>query len=224
MKILFLNCAGRKNVYVNSYIKKNNIDIAILAESKNIRNKMSREYKNSFISTHNYGISIITNQKIKVSEVDYIINDDELKKLINIDNQKERILDISIKNYHILAVHIDYGFYNLFAMNAIKEYLKNHKIDIIIGDFNSGYLNDNLDYKNGGILFQNGYLYFRNYEDMGYVNMKKNCGIYSFESKKSKRKFRIDHCFVKDKKVNVEYIDEFLELKVSDHKGILLEL
>lgn len=223
MKILFLNCANRKNDYVKKYAKDYNIDMIILAESKNIRNKISCEFNNSFVSKYNYGISVFSNINMNVKDVDYIINDVELQNIIHNDNYKNRILDIAINDYHILAVHIDYGFYNPFAMNKIDEYIRKNKIDMIVGDFNSGYLNDNLDYKKGGIIFQNGYLYFKKYEEMGYINAKKDCGLYSFASKRGNKKFRIDHCFSKNINLNVEYIEDFLNLNVSDHKGILID-
>lgn len=222
MKILFLNCANRKDcIYLKNYVISNNIDIVILAESKNVRKELSKEFKYTFLSSYKFGLTVLSRIPFKVEDIKYIIDDDRLR--LDNDNYYERILNINIRNLNILAAHVDYGFYNPFAMIAIEEYLNSKDVDIIIGDFNSGFINDNLNYKTGGVLFQNGYLYFKKYEDKGYVDLNKNKGMYSFVTRNKTNFFRIDHCFVKDINLKVKYIDEFLEKNVSDHKGILVE-
>jgi len=35
--------------------------------------------------------------------------------------------------------------------------------------------------------------------------------------------YRLDHCFIKKGNCSVNYVDEFLENRISDHKGILIE-
>jgi endonuclease/exonuclease/phosphatase family metal-dependent hydrolase len=223
MKIFFLNCANRCIYnYLNKYIKLNDVDIVILAESKNVKKEISKDFKYFFLSSYKYGLTILSKFPFKIQEIKYVIDDENLR--IDNNNYKERIFNISVCNLNIVAVHIDYGFYNPFAMNAIEEYLKENDVDIIIGDFNSGYITDNLNYKSSGIIFQNGYLYFKKYEEKGFVDLNKNKKLYSFISRRNNNYFRIDHCFVKNKKIIVEYVDEFLDNKISDHKGIKVEI
>ena len=122
MKILFLNCANRKNCeYLKNYVISNNVDIVILAESKNVRKELSKEFKYTFLSSYKFGLTVLSKIPFKVEEIKYIIDDDRLR--INNDNYCERVLNINIKNLNILAAHVDYGFYNPFAMIAIEKYL-----------------------------------------------------------------------------------------------------
>ena len=56
MKILFLNCANRKDCeYLKNYVISNNVDIVILAESKNVRKELSKEFKYAFLSSYKFG-------------------------------------------------------------------------------------------------------------------------------------------------------------------------
>lgn len=225
MKILFLNCDNRRNgQYVIDYVKNNNIDIAILTESKNIRNAMADLFEYSFVSDYKYGLTIASNMPFKSKNIDYLIYDERLRARICNDNYRERVIATEFDNLHIISAHVDYGFYNPFAMDAIDDYINKNDVDIILGSFNSGYINDNLDYQNGGLVFQNGYRYFSKYEQKGFIDPNKDKQMYSFISVRSKRKFRLDHCFIKNIKANVSYVNEFLTLNISDHKGILVEI
>lgn len=224
MNILYLNCANRKNSdYLEYYLEKNNIDLLILSESNNIKNNIKDIFKYKYVSKYKYGLTVCSNYEFKIKPIEYVIEDSNLN--INNDNYKERIMNIVFNKLSIVGVHIDYGFYNPFAMNALYKYLSMHNnVDIVIGDFNSGYLNDNLDYMNGGIIFQNGFLYFNEFEKLGYCNIGKNKGLYSFVSPRNNKKYRIDHCFSKINNIDVEYIDEFLENNISDHKALLVKV
>ena len=222
IKILYLNCANRKNQsQIKQYLLNNNIDIAILADANSIKNLNIDEYPFRFASKYVLGMFILSKYEFSTSSIDYTIDDKRIG--INPDKHQDRLVEIKLTSgLNILAVYVDYGWYNTFAMRAIEDYIKTNDINIIIGDFNSGYIDDNIDLDTGGVKFQNGYLFFDRYEKMGFFDPHKGSGTYTHINQVKKRRFRLDHCFIKDKSIQVEHIDDFLDNNISDHKGLLV--
>ncbi len=221
MKIFFLNCNNRGiSDKINELVQDEKLDMVILAESNNILELDGFTYV--FRSQHKLGLRVFSKINFLVEELNYIIDNEKLLK--ENTKQYDRLINIQLENgVSVFATHIDYGWYNPFAMNKLLEEAENRKPNIIIGDFNSGYIEDSIDYETGGIVFQNGYLYFDKLEDMGYVDLLKGKGLYTHINTRSKRRFRIDHCFNKNINDRVTHVDTFLEDKVSDHAGLICE-
>lgn len=181
----------------------------------------------SFLLCQNISLDYIFFSKIdfSIDEIPYIIENKMTG--INNDMHRLRVVSISLTNgLKNLATHVDYSWYNPFAMRAIEEYLNKNSscIDVIIGDFNSGYIEDSLDISTGELVFHAGYLYFNRYENLGFVDPLKGKNEFTFISQRSKRRFRIDHCFIKNTEHSVRYIDYFLNKCISDHKAILVTI
>lgn len=224
INLLYLNCANRKNKEsIKDYLLKNNIDIAVLADANSIKDLDINAFPFRFISKFPLGMVILSKEDFTVSSIDYTINDQRIG--INPNRHKDRIVSITLSSgLKILSVYVDYGWYNTFAMRAIEDYIKSNETDIIVGDFNSGYIDDNIDLDTGGVVFQNGYLFFTRYEDLGFFDPYKGSGTFTHINQVKKRRFRLDHCFIKNAAIKVEHIDEFFDKNISDHKGLLISI
>ncbi len=224
MKVLFLNCANRKRANdIEQYLINNDIDVAILADAKSISKMRLVEYPYVFESETRFGLFILSKIDFSIKSIDYTI--DDIRININPDRHRDRILSIEFSSgYKILAVYVDYGWYNTFAMRCIEDYILKNKVDIIVGDFNSGYIDDNIDLNTGGTVFQNGFLFFKRYEELGFFDPYKGSNTFTHINKVKKRRFRLDHCFIKDKNITVNHVDEFLDKGISDHKGLYINI
>ena len=231
MKIFFLNCNKR---YYSSWndiresLRRKSIDIKdidafILAEACHF-NPKSEEFE-VYDNTKKYknALKIFSKKTFnEPEEIKYIVENDIIKKRYPDGHHRYRLLNFIVDKIRITAVHVDHGWYNFIAMKALEASIEKFKSDIIIGDFNSGYISDCLDVQEGGLIFQNGLLFFSKYETLGYTDPLKNSDEYTFINKRSNRKFRIDHCFIKKtSNYEVKYIDT---LDISDHKGILVTI
>ena len=224
MRILFLNCANRKHINeIKDYLFSNSIDVAILADSNCISKMPIEDYPFKFVSENRFGLFILSKIDFLVESLKYTIDDNRIG--IDPDKHKDRVINIKLENnFNILSAYVDYGWYNTFAMRCIEDYVESNNVDMIVGDFNSGYIDDNLDLNTGGIVFQNGFLFFTRYEKLGYFDPYKGTNTFTHINQAKKRRFRLDHCFIKDKNIRVNHVDEFLENGISDHKGLLMEI
>lgn len=229
MKILFLNCNKRTKRFLASlekWVKRHHVDIVILAEACYF-DCVFDAYPYTFVvedKSYRNALKVFAKYPFNIEEINYTVDNDIVKQKFAENMQRYRLLNLDFHDFRMTAVYVTAGWYNYLAMRALEDNLPFFKPDLILGDFNSGYVDDDL-HAPSSLIFMNGFLFFNRFEKMGYVDRQKGLGLYSYKSKVRDNAFRIDHCFMKaDKNYKVSYVLEFLEKNISDHAGVLVEL
>ena len=226
MKIFFLNCNKRTDKFlapVYKWVKRNKPDVIVLAEACYFDCSFDGYY--SFVpedKAYKNALKVFARQKFAVEELNYVVHHDIVALKYPENLQRFRLLNLDFGDWRMTAVYVTSGWYNYLAMRQIQKAMLEFSPDLVLGDFNSGYVNDDLQAPSS-IIFLNEFLFFNEFENLRYFDPKKNSGEYSFKGRIGGHKFRIDHCFVRQgKKYEVSYLQEFLDNGISDHAGVLV--
>ena len=136
------------------------------------------------------------------------------------DKYKERMVFVEYLGKKLLVVKApkQKPYKQIFIVNLLQK-VKELVPSIIIGNFNTGYLEDALDSSN--FKFTTGYISFTSLETDGYNDPMKGLNEFSYESDRGDRE-RIDHVFVNEEIVEAKYVD--MLYYGYDHKAIKLKL
>jgi hypothetical protein len=210
--VYYQNCKKRKanQLDILEYAFKDKPDLIILAEASSFDFKLFKDYKFQYLSNNKSGLNILSKFELQLEFIQF-----ESKESRN----KDRIALIKFDNIHIIAVHIPAETnYHYQAMDKLLG-LDLTEIDLIVGDFNTGYRTDS---DVNGIQFKSGDRNFPLLESIGFTNHGKGKGIKSYRNNLNGNLVRIDHAFIKNSSTKIEYIDFISE--GFDHKGIKVTL
>jgi hypothetical protein len=210
--VYYQNCKKRKanQLAILEYAIKENPELIILSEASSFDFKIFRDYKFQYLSNNKSGLNIFSNYELQLEFIQF-----ESKESRN----KDRIALIKFDNIHIIAVHIPAETnYHYQAMDKLLG-LDLTEIDLIVGDFNTGYRTDS---DINGIQFKSGDKNFPLLESNGFINYGKGQGIKSYRNNRNGNLVRIDHAFIKNSCTKVEYV--YFLSEGFDHKGIKVTL
>jgi hypothetical protein len=210
--VYYQNCKKRKanQLAILEYANKEKPDLIILAEACSFDFKLFKNYKFHYLSNNKNGLNIVSNIKLKIEFIQFDTKE---------NRNKHRIALIRLDSIHIIAVHIPAETnYHYQAMEKLVS-LDLKMIDLILGDFNTGYKTDS---DINGIQFKSGDKNFLLLESIGLTNYGKGKGIKSYRNNRNGNLVRIDHAFIKKSSTKIEYVDLLSE--GFDHKGIKVAL
>lgn len=224
MKVFFLDCGGRTRFTgkLVAHLLKHDYDLIFLADAKEIVNDVNKclsDY-NLVKSNYQYGINILSKETVKTLDIPLKSNHKEVDKKYTMDKYKERMIFVEYLDKKLLVVKTpnQKPYKQIFIVNLIQK-VKELGPSIIIGNFNTGYLEDALD--NSSFKFTTGYISFASLENEGYIDPMKGINEYSFESERGDRE-RIDHVFINEPFDEAKYVD--MLYYGYDHKAIKLKL
>lgn len=224
MKIFFLDCGGRTRFTSKlvSHLLKHDYDLIFLADAIEIVNDVHKclpEYQLNK-AHYQYGINILSKENVKTTDIPLKSNHKEVDKKYTMDKYKERMMYVEYLGKKLMVVKSPRSkpYKQIFIVNLIQK-AKELNPSVIIGNFNTGYLEDALDTSN--FKFTTGYISFASLENDGYVDPMKGKNEYSYESDRGDRE-RIDHVFVNTDIVEAKYVD--MLYYGYDHKGIKVKL
>lgn len=224
MKIFFLDCGGitRFTQKLVTHLIKHDYDLIFLADATAIVNDVNKSLANYklFKTAYQYGINVLSKEDVKITDIPLKSNHKEVDKKYTMDKYKERMIFVEYLDKNIMVVKSPRNkpYKQIFIVNLIQK-VKELNPSIIIGNFNTGYLEDALD--NNNFKFTTGYIAFASFENVGFVDPMKGLCEFSFESDRGDRE-RIDHVFVKEDIVEAKYVD--MLYYGYDHKAIKLKL
>ena len=224
MKIFFLDCGGRTRFTSKlvNHLLKHDYDLIFLADAKDIISDINNSLTNYqlFKSNYQYGINVLSKEEVRITDIPLKSNHKEVDKKYTMDKYKERMIYVEYLNKKLLVVKApkQKPYKQIFIVNLIKK-VKELSPSIIIGNFNTGYLEDALD--NSNFKFTTGYISFAALETDGYIDPMKGLNEYSYESERGDRE-RIDHVFVNEEIVEAKYVD--MLYYGYDHKAIKLKI
>jgi hypothetical protein len=210
--IYYQNCKKRKanQLAILEYAFKEEPELMILAEASSFDFKLFKDYKFQYLSNNKSGFNILSMFELELKHIQF-----DSKETRN----KDRIVLIKLDNIQIIAVHIPAETnYHYQAMEKLLS-LDLTDIDLVIGDFNTGYRDDS---DINGIQFKSGDKNFHLLESNGFTNYGRGKGIKSYRNNRNGNLVRIDHAFIKNSSTKVEYIDFLSE--GFDHRGIKVAL
>jgi hypothetical protein len=210
--VYYQNCKKRKanQLAILEYAFKEKPELIILAEASSFDFKLFKDYKFQYLSNSKSGLNILSKFELLLEFIQF-----DTKESRN----KDRIILIKLDSIQIIAVHIPAE--TNFHYQAMEKLLSLDltDIDLVIGDFNTGYRDDS---DLNGIQFKSGDKNFPLLESSGFINYGKGQGIKSYRNNRNGNLVRIDQAFIKNSNIKVEYIDFLSE--GFDHKGIRLIL
>ncbi len=224
MKVFYLDCGGKTTFtkHLINKITKHDYDLIFLADAYNIMNTIEKnfpEYK-YYNSKYKLGINILAKGEFNFKEISHKTNNPIIDKKYTMDKYEERLFLVEYRDTSFLVVKAPkHKPYKQIYIVQLIQTVRSLSPDIIIGNFNTGYLEDapnTTDFK-----FTTGFIGFTSLEHLGYIDYNKNQGEYSFETERGDLE-RIDHAFSKKPLLESKYID-MLSFGF-DHKGIQIKL
>jgi hypothetical protein len=206
--IYYQNCKKRKanQLAILEYAFNEEPELIILAEASSFDFKLFKDYKFQYLSNNKSGLNILSKFELQLEFIQF-----DTKQ----NRNKDRIALIKFDNIQIIAVHIPAETnYHYQAMERLVG-LDLIEIDLILGDFNTGYKTDS---DVNGIQFKSGDKNFLLLESTGFTNYGNGRGIKSYRNSRNGRLVRIDHAFIKNSSTKIEYVDFLSE--GFDHKGL----
>ena len=225
LKIFYLVCGDKVNFNKElvAKIKQHDYDVVFLAHASKLIDNITKDLPGYYVnkSSSERGISVLSKTPFTIIDVDYKINHPKIDALYQMDQYKERLLLVEVCGKEIVVVNAPHHKpFKQIYMVKLTSLVKQEKPSLVIGNFNTGYLEDALDEE--GFVFTTGLLTFDTLEKLGYVDLNKNQGSYSCDTL-GKRE-RLDHAFFKHPYECLEsrYIDM---IKLGfDHKGMQVKL
>lgn len=224
MKVFYLDCGGKATFtkHLINKIAKHDYDLIFLADAYNMMENIENcfpEYQ-FYNSKYKLGINILAKGKFSFMEIPHKTDHPLVDKKYTMDKYEERLFLVEYQNSKFLVVKAPkHKPYKQIFMVQVIEITRKINPDIIIGNFNTGYLEDALN--TDDFKFTTGFIGFTSLENLGYNDYNKNNGEYSFETERGDLE-RIDHAFSNKPLVESKYID-MLSFGF-DHKGIQIKL
>jgi hypothetical protein len=210
--VYYQNCKKRKanQLDILEYAFKEKPELIILAEASSFDFKLFKNYNFKYLSNSKGGLNILSKFELELEHFQFDTKE---------NRNKDRIALIKFDKIQIIAVHIPAE--TNYHYQAIEKLISLNltMIDLIVGDFNTGYRSDS---DVNGIQFNSGERNFPILESIGFTNHGKGKGIKSYRNNLNGNLVRIDHAFIKYSSTKIEYIDFISE--GFDHKGIKVTL